>query len=268
MVAFLAIVVVIAGIIGYGAFAQSRADRATHIYRNLAKRFRGQHSAAGWFSKPNVRFRYGPTHALVSTTTPYGRRGPHFSQVLISWPDHDLRCEIFPSSNSPFDTEKTDGEYRLGDEDFCSKYVVRTSDVNRMTKFLSDGVQWQINSLRRFFHDDIYVQIENGRLLVRKNGQIKRYDHWEDFVNMALELYDQGMLTRAVGIEFGSSESQAKEIHEANCQVCGENITTDMVFCRRCKTPHHSDCWQYFGECSVYGCGEKRCVAPKVAGPG
>ena len=46
---------------------------------------------------------------------------------------------------------------------------------------------------------------------------------------------------------------------EVVCQICGDSITVDVVFCRSCKTPHHQDCWQYYGGCSVYGCGGVDC---------
>ena len=42
----------------------------------------------------------------------------------------------------------------------------------------------------------------------------------------------------------------------------GETITGDAVLCRRCKTPHHQDCWQYYGACSTYGCRETRYLRP------
>ena len=49
----------------------------------------------------------------------------------------------------------------------------------------------------------------------------------------------------------------------AICQICGDDITSDVVFCRSCKTPHHEDCWQYYGACSTYGCGQTRFLVSK-----
>jgi hypothetical protein len=31
-----------------------------------------------------------------------------------------------------------------------------------------------------------------------------------------------------------------------------------MVLCRRCRTPHHHECWEYYGSCAIYGCLETR----------
>ncbi|MBI4870798.1 MAG: hypothetical protein HY814_04445 [Candidatus Riflebacteria bacterium] len=43
------------------------------------------------------------------------------------------------------------------------------------------------------------------------------------------------------------------------CRVCGEQIGPDGVLsCKDCGTPHHKDCWEFTGGCSVYGCGGSR----------
>jgi hypothetical protein len=41
----------------------------------------------------------------------------------------------------------------------------------------------------------------------------------------------------------------------ANCQVCGFPLDVDLVACKKCATPHHSECWEYAGRCSPFGCG-------------
>jgi hypothetical protein len=84
---------------------------------------------------------------------------------------------------------------------------------------------------------------------------------------LCLELFDQAMLTRSEGIEFVGSSHEAQLIEDPICQVCGEVVAADMVFCRRCRTPHHLDCWQYNGSCSIYGCRETRYAVPTVARP-
>lgn len=39
------------------------------------------------------------------------------------------------------------------------------------------------------------------------------------------------------------------------CSVCGDHLGPDGVACEICATPHHADCWEYTGGCSLYGCG-------------
>ena len=56
-------------------------------------------------------------------------------------------------------------------------------------------------------------------------------------------------------------------IDECVCMICGEELLEDIVLCRRCKTPHHRECWLYYGACSTYGCKEPHFVSPRVAQP-
>jgi hypothetical protein len=38
------------------------------------------------------------------------------------------------------------------------------------------------------------------------------------------------------------------------CLVCGEGLRSEPVTCRRCHTPHHSECWDYAGGCVTFAC--------------
>ena len=39
------------------------------------------------------------------------------------------------------------------------------------------------------------------------------------------------------------------------CQICGDAMEGDTLLCPECRTPHHRECWAYFGGCSTFGCG-------------
>lgn len=43
------------------------------------------------------------------------------------------------------------------------------------------------------------------------------------------------------------------------CRVCGEpecpeKDGRDIVYCAKCATPHHHDCWHYNKKCAIFGC--------------
>jgi hypothetical protein len=42
------------------------------------------------------------------------------------------------------------------------------------------------------------------------------------------------------------------------CQICGAAMTDHVVYCSKCRTPHHEECWSYNGACSTYACREIR----------
>ena len=40
------------------------------------------------------------------------------------------------------------------------------------------------------------------------------------------------------------------------CPVCRTGgVRRGLVWCGRCLTPHHEDCWRYAGKCALFGCG-------------
>ena len=37
----------------------------------------------------------------------------------------------------------------------------------------------------------------------------------------------------------------------------GRSSGGPVILCTSCRTPHHRECWEYVGACSIYGCGSK-----------
>ena len=51
------------------------------------------------------------------------------------------------------------------------------------------------------------------------------------------------------------------EAQRPKCPVCAYPVNdSDPVTCPRCDTPHHRDCWEYTGGCSMFGCDADRWV--------
>lgn len=54
------------------------------------------------------------------------------------------------------------------------------------------------------------------------------------------------------------SERDVETLGPPVCKVCLEPINGGPVaLCASCHTPHHGECWEYVGGCSIYGCGCK-----------
>jgi hypothetical protein len=122
-------------------------------------------------------------------------------------------------------------------------------------------VQGAIESVRRHLaNGHVYVQISGGTLLVKKLSLIRQYEPLAHYVVLCLTLFDQALLTRDAGIEF--LDRPAPALGPPICQICGDEIAADLVQCKSCKTPHHKECWLYYGACSTYGCRERRYTLP------
>ena len=247
--------------LGTGPHGQARA------YELLTQRFGGLFQRGGLLRRCSTRFRYGQTWFVVTPGSadrpaddPGGRavaRRPH--RLATGNPHTDG-----PSSSADCTPGVPHRRQRVQPA-FPGRAGKATEESRRL---LSDGVRWQINRLAQSPQPSpIRISIRHGRLIVEKFLAIKRAEELEEFTQLCIELYDQAMLTRSEGIEFLGDANEAVPIEDPICQVCGEKIVSDMVYCRRCFTPHHLDCWQYNGLCSTYGCRETRYSIPTVAQP-
>jgi hypothetical protein len=250
-----------------GVQRSSKTQRLTQTYQRLAQRFGGRCRRPGWFSNPYTEFSYrsvrGCVRALSSAEHLVGRG--RATQLLLPWPDIGFACEIrFPRPGTR--ALPADGLHDLptGPARLLGRYAIRSSDPAVAGETLNDVVAWQIDKLQQVIPSGgLCVQIFQGTLVVTKGQPLYRYEDLERFVNESLVLYDQIMLTRTRGIEFVDAQS-AHVLETIVCKVCGEEIQDDLVFCRRCKTPHHRECWQYNGQCSVFACGETHFETPKL----
>jgi hypothetical protein len=153
----------------------------------------------------------------------------------------------------------------IGDRKFDNRYTIAGSDEAAIGAVLSPSARGIIDALRLLaFNDDIYVSLGAGQLLVKKLGCSHTYEAIAQFITLSLTLYDQMLGAQGEGITFveplqGDEKADAgPAAGNGECQVCGEGIAGDAVFCRSCQTPHHKDCWEYNGVCSTYGCRETR----------
>ena len=261
---FAIILVLLITFVSFASQMQSRADKWNISYRALAKRYGGELLAAGWFSRPSVRFTYASTGVIVNPVE--SRQHGQYTQILIHWPDAKLRLEIF-TRDKDIARKALKGmtECPSGVAEFDERFVTFGTSDEEIRPFLSDGVRTQIYRLDNLLDvPGVYVGIQRGHILIKKPLHIQAYKDLEEFTHLATQLFDQAMLSRAVGIKFVPGDGQYTE---AICQICGDSITVDMVLCRRCKTPHHNDCWQYYGSCAIYGCGEEKFIVPKLAPP-
>jgi len=265
---FLCLAAVVVFVISAATRTQLRSDNWNRSYIAIAKKYGGQCNPSGWFGRPSARFRYGEAPCFLSSIKTNVAGGGEFTQISISWPHTDLRLEIVPrwrvTKLWPLNGMQ---EITTGFTEFDKLFIVRSNDESLARGFLSEGVRWQITRLCRFLaSDDIYLMINRGSLVIKKPSFIRTNQVLDDFVRYSLELFDQSMLTRTVGIDF-VDDAKGQIVDEIKCQVCGEEIQTELVTCFRCRTPHCKECWEYNGSCATYACGESRYVSPSVAKP-
>lgn len=259
------LILVLAAVLATG-FGLGRASHGPNqAYAALTKRFGGAYHGGSLLRRPAVRFRYGHTWVTISPGSETGPAGT--TQARIQWPHTETTLRVDTAASKRGETAEA-LTLCIGDEDFDQTYRVQGDTQEDAKRLLSEGVRWQLDRLRQSFDCPLLsLSINHGRLIVEKPLLFRRGDDLEQFTQYCLELFDQAMLACCEGIEFMDSSGEAQLIERPVCQVCGEEIESDMVFCRRCRTPHHLDCWQYTGCCSTYGCRETRYIVPELGRP-
>lgn len=235
--------------------AHAVSQRRYRIYRQLASRFRGHAFGGSWWGVPYLRFQHGESQVLVDTFPCRFSPDKRTTRVQINWPDDQFFCELRSAGRLtgvtrqevPADTSvRTVGHF---------DYQVVTNDPAGMRALFTDGVQWQLDALRQCLRENaLHLRIANGRLIIHKARWLASLHEVETFVQLCLDFYDQAMIAHTAGVAF-LREHEAQVV-DAKCPICGSRIEYDLVFCRRCKTPHHAECWVYNRICSTYGCGE------------
>jgi hypothetical protein len=255
---FLGLVLAVAIMVAvfYIYYQESRA--LDEVFQRVARRYSGRAFSGGLIAPVGFSFRYGGGPVKIEAKRG-GKNESDYTQIQFSWPDPSTRCEIYPerfTSRLGRLFGMTDVE--IGSPEFDRTFVVAGDSEARLRELLSPEVQ---QAIRGFWSappiGDIYFSIGGGKMLVKKLALIREENALARFVEAALHLYDCVSGPRSEGIQF-LAESSPEAPAEIICQVCGDAIEHELIHCRRCRTPHHEDCWKYFGGCSTFGCGEKR----------
>ncbi len=265
---FLAVLVLAFVAIGIGMLAARKRDADL---ADLAQKLGGRVRASGILSFPELHF----PHADRTVALKYIGGGEDESPrtyLSIPWPNFRLRSEIFPEGPmSPLRKLIGMQDIEIGSESFDRQFVITGNDEAAIKAFLTPEAQARLMDLYRLTAGTLslpglYLQIAGGVLTITKTSYLNNRATLERFIDLFLRFYDAATesppAVSSAGIEFLDSPKTESDT-APHCIVCGEALTRDLVSCRSCKTPHHRDCWQYFGGCATYACGGKQQVPAK-----
>jgi hypothetical protein len=227
------------------------SDKLTSAMAQLALRHGGTAQAAGWWTLPSARFTYGEAYVLVEIVSGGMFHGRALN-VQMTFPDRDFACQA-AWGYSPPPAGWT--SISLAGTRLAADFSMASPRPAEMPRFLSTGVQVQLEKLGQMLHGSpMEMWISGGILMVRKTWTAEKFEPLDHFVRATLDLYDQALISRNLGIEFLSGP-EAEQTGEGVCGICLEPCGhADVVYCRKCKTAHHRDCWEYNRICSRYAC--------------
>lgn len=256
--------VVVTTILGVAWYHRSRASSVTKAYASVAGWFRGRVERRGWGLSPLLRIPYHPAELVLTTSV--AENGRRCTEAIFDVPVFHTDVRITSQTLSLKWLGKSPGKVRMGDAEFERQYRITSEDSEAARALLTGGVRNVITLLGRVKGGPIDIRFGSGQLIVQKVAVLDQAPELTAFVRHSLELLDQVMLSRSEGIEF-VEQLGFQAIEDAKCPVCLDTIADDLVFCGRCKTAHHRECWIYSGKCSTYACGETQFVVPRVAKP-
>jgi hypothetical protein len=263
----------IAFAVGGIIWAVLQHQNQTKTLERIAQRFRGRLEAGSLFLRGQVRLRFLGYPALLKYVQ-HGKNSVH-TTFSITWPERSFRLEVYPQDIlSGFRRLWGMEDIEIGSAEFDRSFYICGNSRASVRDILSAEVQaviWRLSQLgpaKIYGARDVQVQILGGVLTVTLPRYVNSYEHLEQFVTLSAELFQAAMRTRDAGIKFISSPTSNAEVkepdaEESQCQVCGEPLAKDLVWCAACKTPHHRECWEYFGGCSTYACGHKKHLVKK-----
>jgi hypothetical protein len=237
-------------------------------FRRLATQFRGRYETRGLSDSPIVSFPHGEDLVRVGLAPASARDAGVVSTRIVVRFRRGLpfRLDLMPSG-SPRLRQVVRGTESVvvGDREFDGAFVVRANDPDMARDFLAPGVRWAIHGLQRLVRPGgLSLAVSPERLLI----QIDR-----DLSNDADALFAAVAETLTVheGLRAGVRRriSEGVEVLEGDgrpdpdegppiCKVCGEPLVDEpAIVCETCGAPHHHDCWEFVGWCSIYGCGGK-----------
>lgn len=241
--------------------------RRRQSYLRLAKRFAGRSQPEGLLRRPAVLMRHGNTTASLREISPRGPYKSAATQIQINFPNAGVHFELFPRRDAGLIAQRRNlEETSCGNERFQKSMILWSDHRVDVTPFFTDGVCWQVQQLLDLTKPGLYIRVRRGSLLIQKPLILRDFESLERYVATSFGLYDQLMLTRAEGIEF-LTDGELATLDQPTCTICGDAIVADMVYCPRCKTPHHGECWHYVGACATFACGEKDYLRPQAGTP-
>ena len=238
-------------------------------YRQLAARYQGRYETRGLSDPPTVSFTHnGATVRVGLAPTIQGQPGqiPRTRVVARFGQGIPFRMELAPAARpAPPQSPRATRPVMTGDRKFDNGYVVRANDVEISRDFLSPTIRATVGGLQQLVHrGGMLISINPERMLVQIDRNLgSNAEHLAWVVEQALVLHDRliDSVTRRMGEGVAiveEAESWKEDQGAPTCKVCGEPIDeSEIIVCASCNTPHHRDCWEYVGACSIYGCNGK-----------
>ncbi|MBI3071496.1 MAG: hypothetical protein HYY84_05140 [Deltaproteobacteria bacterium] len=155
-------------------------------------------------------------------------------------------------------------DIETGDTGFDRLFLIQGKPEERVKSILSAETRRIIAEMSTFNPEAVSLDLTPRQFVVSIGMNVaSSKDFFRRFLTLVGELF---LRVRSQTAEMMTSLGTTMLSNEGICLVCGGPFADAAIACPKCRTPHHQDCWTYFGGCAVYACGSRQ-VLPGC-GPG
>ncbi|HTF56724.1 MAG TPA: RING finger protein [Planctomycetota bacterium] len=247
--------IVLAAVIG----VEWRRRTWINAMSSVANRWESRIRGGVFFSDPE--FDIHPEGAQGRVDCHSGRHP--WTRVRLDWRT-SRRLRVMPEGlSSSLRRIFGSADITIGDETFDRVFWIEAPDAAWAREILDGDVRRRMGRLASYRTwmglNRITIDVGPEGITVRIARMIAGdSERLDELIQLAVEIMKkaraaervQGMVLAAVETPAGSS-----------CPVCGHRVEGDGRNCPKCGTPHHEDCWKYFGGCAIYGCSPRRAAA-------
>lgn len=223
--------------------------------RAVAAQFPGSIvESGGWWEGPRLRCS-GPGWQGVVSFYQGSKNSPAYSRLDLQFlrPRPVVRITpagVFSGLAKFFGAE----DVEIGVPEFDRAYMIAARPRECARELLAPETRGLIRRVHEYSRwGTLVVSTAGYRGELRIGVYLKSEDQIRGFLECAVLL-----AARLAGDDEGVRILEVAEMAEGLCQVCGQPLGSGPVRCRKCRTPHHRECWSYMGACSTFACGEKK----------
>ncbi len=186
-----------------------------------------------------------------------GRRSIPRTRIRFRWtPAGILRIvpeDLFTSLQKAFGAQ----DIQVGDPEFDRRFLVRGSPEAWVRDVLDAETRRHLAGIAELGGSGRGAGIEagpSGVVLFRYRNLGMERDLLDAFIGKSIEVFRRLRAPAREEIRILSTEEL---IARGECPICGRAVGASARKCDTCGTPHHAECWDYFGGCATYGCARR-----------
>jgi len=243
---------------GAGVWLHRREVRkCNEVLRATAARFGGELVDAGRGTRGRIILRIDGVPGRVSTTAG-GEDDRGETRIVFEWSaPGTLRIApegILVQIGKWFGMQ----DIQVGDRDFDREFLIRGDPEAWVREALDAGARRSFSVLAKAAGSPVRLDAGPAGVRIRCARDLSQAPADLDVaVRSALELLRR---LRECSAGLKPMPGAAALAATGRCPVCGQDMAAPLRRCERCRTPHHADCWEYFGSCAIYACASRKAL--------